>query len=219
MFDLLFSALLAEKKKEDTDQRLITMPSVGGPVYQPTTVAYEPRSGGNGLSGGVIGIGSGVGGGGLHFLGPVSASLGVDSPLRIFRKPRPQLAFLFCAILVLITGLAMVVSSLLDWKDTTTPVSFEINEHKSTETVLTNPDVIQEHTTQTKSLDDPLADHNLPLGVLLGGIFFVVLGIIGLGKNAKLSYLLHTLILFVYCRHLLENVRLASNLRMFLSIL
>lgn len=165
------------------------MPSVGGPVYQPTTVAYEPRSGGNGLSagglgGGVIGIGSGVGGGGLHFLGPVSASLGVDSPLRMFRKPRPQLAFLFCVVLVLITGLAMVVSSLVDWKDTAAPVSYEVNEHKTTETIITNPDVVQEHTTQTKSLDDPLADHNLPLGVLLGGIFFLVLGTIGLGKKA-----------------------------------
>lgn len=163
------------------------MPLGGGPVYQPTTVSYEPRSGGNGLAsgglgGGLGGVGAGgVGGGGLHFLGPVSSNLGVDSPLRMLRKPRPQLAFLFCVILVLITGLAMVVSSLVDWMDTVSPFD-TINDHKNTE-IVTHSEVTQEHTTQTKARDDPLADQNLPLGVLLGGIFLLILGVIGMGKE------------------------------------
>lgn len=138
------------------------MPSCGGPVYQPTTVSYEPRSGG----------GNGTGGG-LGFLGPAS-SIGVDSPLRIFRKPKPQLALLLFSLISLAAGIAMLASGAADWIEDS-----EIVRQQQQQALIeqTTDDEVSE--TQTEAVN-PFV--NIPLGLLLGGVFMSCLGIAGMGK-------------------------------------
>lgn len=71
------------------------MPSCGGPVYQPTTVSYGPRSGsGNSTVGG------------LRFLRPASSA---ESSLRLFRQRKFQIALLLIALLSLAAGISMLV--------------------------------------------------------------------------------------------------------------
>lgn len=133
------------------------MPSCGGPVYQPTTVSYEPRSGGGNGSGG-----------GLGFLGPAS-SIGVDSPLRIFRKPKPQLALLLFALISLAAGIAMLASGAADW--------IEDQQQQQVPIEQTTDDEVSE--TQTEAMSPCV---NIPLGILLGGVFMTCLGIVGMGE-------------------------------------
>ena len=136
------------------------MPSCGGPVYQPTTVSYEPRSGaGNGS------------GGGLGLLGPAS-SIGIDSPLRIFRKPKPQLALLLLALIFLAAGIAMLASGTTDYIE-----SQEFLTQQQAPLQQNSDDEISE--TQTEVVNPCV---NIPLGILLGGVFLTCLGMFGMGK-------------------------------------
>lgn len=138
------------------------MPSCGGPVYQPTTVSYEPRSGGGNGSGG-----------GLGFLGPAS-SIGVDSPLRIFRKPKPQVALLLFALISLAAGVAMLASGTADWLE---DQEYVRQQQQQTPPENTTDDEVSE--TQTEAVN-PCVE--IPLGILLGGVFMTCLGIVGMGK-------------------------------------
>ena len=75
------------------------MPSCGSPVYQPTTVSYEPRSGSGNNGGG--------GGAGLGLLGGATS---LDSPFRVFRKRRSQICLLLFSLACLLIGLVMIIS-------------------------------------------------------------------------------------------------------------
>lgn len=149
------------------------MPSCGGPVYQPTTVSYEPRSS--------SGNGSG-GGNGLGFLGPAS-SLGVDSPLRIFRKPKPQVALLLFGLLSLAAGVAMLASGYVDWIEDQEYVKQLKEQTPATVTEdsikANSADSNEEQETQTEAVN-PCVE--IPLGILLGGVFMTCLGIAAMGK-------------------------------------
>ncbi|KAI8122697.1 hypothetical protein FF38_09076 [Lucilia cuprina] len=143
------------------------MPSCGGPVYQPTTVSYEPRSGGGNGSGG-----------GLGFLGPAS-SIGVDSPLRIFRKPKPQLALILFALISLAAGIAMLASGAADWIE---DQEFVRQQQQQLPIEQTTDDEVSE--TQTEAVTPCV---NIPLGILLGGVFMTCLGIVGMGLYLKVA--------------------------------
>uniref|UniRef100_A0A1B0A2Y6 Uncharacterized protein n=1 Tax=Glossina pallidipes TaxID=7398 RepID=A0A1B0A2Y6_GLOPL len=134
------------------------MPSCGGPVYQPTTVSYEPRTTGNGV------------GGGLGFLAPAS-SLGVNSPLRLLRKPRSQLALLVFALLSLSAGLAMLASGAADWVESQGYMKSQLDKP------VGNTNISSEHDTHLEVIN-PCPD--IPLGMLLGGVFLICLGLVGL---------------------------------------
>ena len=141
------------------------MPSCGGPVYQPTTVSYEPRSGaGNGS------------GGGLGLLGPAS-SIGIDSPLRIFRKPKPQLALLLLALIFLAAGIAMLASGATDYIESQ---EFLKQQEQQAPLEQNSDDEISE--TQTEVVNPCV---NIPLGILLGGVLLTCLGMFGMGKLVK----------------------------------
>lgn len=141
------------------------MPSCGGPVYQPTTVSYEPRSGAGNSSGG-----------GLGFLGPPS-SIGIDSPLRIFRKPKPQLALLLFSLVSLAAGIAMLASGATDWLESR---EFVRQQQQQAPVEQNSDDEISE--TQTEAVN-PCA--NIPLGILLGGVFMSCLGLLGMGRIVR----------------------------------
>lgn len=147
------------------------MPSCGGPVYQPTTVSYEPRSGG----------GNGTGGG-LGFLGPAS-SIGVNSPLRIFRKSKPQLALLLFALISLAAGIAMLASGAADWIEDQEFVRQQQQQAPVVEQTTTSDDDTSE--THTEAVNPCV---NIPLGILLGGVFMTCLGLAGMGKLYDLIF-------------------------------
>uniref|UniRef100_A0A1I8MAY7 Uncharacterized protein n=1 Tax=Musca domestica TaxID=7370 RepID=A0A1I8MAY7_MUSDO len=155
------------------------MPSCGGPVYQPTTVSYEPRSSsGNGS------------GGGMGFLGPAS-SMGVDSPLRIFRKPKPQVALLLFALIALAAGVAMLASGYVDWiedqeyvrqlKEQTPPV----NAVENTKTDSAEQQTEESSTSETHEAVNPCVE--IPLGIILGGVFMTCLGLAAMGVYLKVA--------------------------------
>ncbi|XP_075155870.1 uncharacterized protein LOC142229216 [Haematobia irritans] len=142
------------------------MPSCGGPVYQPTTVSYEPRSNsGNGS------------GGGLGFLGPASS---IDSPLRIFRKPKPQVALLLFALISLAAGIAMLASGWLDWIE-----DQEYERQLKEQTPTTSSGEQEEVTSETQT--EAVSCVEIPLGIILGGVFMTCLGIAALGVYLKVA--------------------------------
>uniref|UniRef100_A0A6B2ECG9 Uncharacterized protein n=1 Tax=Phlebotomus kandelakii TaxID=1109342 RepID=A0A6B2ECG9_9DIPT len=65
-----------------------------GPVYQPTTVSYEPRPGG------------------------LLAQTTSVSPLRMLKKPLPQALLLFVALLFVAAGVTMIANGAADFEDT-----------------------------------------------------------------------------------------------------
>lgn len=153
------------------------MPSCGGPVYQPTTVSYEPRSGsGNGS------------GGGLGFLGPAS-SLGVDSPLRVFRKPKPQLALLLFALIALAAGIAMLASGTADWLEEQEYVK-QLQEQTPIENANTGSGE-EDGDGGASETHTEIANQcvEIPLGILLGGVFMTCLGIAAMGMLYGFAYL------------------------------
>lgn len=122
------------------------MPSGGGPVYQPTTVSYEPRPGG------ILG----------------QSSVG-DSPLKVLRKPKPQVALLVFALISLAAGVAMIASGTADFVDSNAEYVQEEEEERGT----------------TESVENTYVE--LPLGVIIGGVVMTLMGFIAVGKQKSLS--------------------------------
>ncbi|XP_037936825.1 uncharacterized protein LOC119670584 [Teleopsis dalmanni] len=111
-------------------------------VYQPTTVSYETRNGS----------------GPLGLLGPTSS---VDSPLRVFRKPRPQVALLVFGVISLAAGIAMLTSSIADW--------MEGDEYDTTQS------------------ENDISTCEPSLGLLLGGVFMSCVGFTAIGMYIKVA--------------------------------
>lgn len=113
------------------------MPS-GGPVYQPTTVSYETRPGG--------------------LLGQTSAV----SPMKVLKKPMPQVALLLFALISIAAGVAMIASGAADFADS--------EEHK-----------------QELGIETVETSEGIDIGVVTGGIFMTIIGFCLIGLYIKVA--------------------------------
>lgn len=113
------------------------MPS-GGPVYQPTTVSYETRPGG------------------------LLAQTASVSPLKILKKPMPQITLLIFALLSIAAGIAMIANGAADYADT--------EEHKEELDIKTSE--------TTEGID---------IGVVVGGVFLTIIGFCLIGLYIKVA--------------------------------
>lgn len=133
------------------------MPSCG-PVYQPTTV---PRSGSS----------AGVGG----FLGPASS---VNSPLRIFRRPKLQLCLLLFSLIALAAGVAMLASGTADWIDDQEYVKQHAAKLPIEEPGVNSSGNEESSETRTEAIQPQVG---IPLGILLAGVVITTLGLVAMG--------------------------------------
>lgn len=113
------------------------MPS-SGPVYQPTTVSYETRTGG------------------------LLAQTASVSPMKVLRKPIPQIALLIFSLLSIAAGIAMIANGAADYADT--------EEHK-----------------EELGVDTSETAEGFDIGVVIGGVFMTLIGFCLIGLYIKVA--------------------------------
>uniref|UniRef100_A0A0K8TL50 Putative conserved plasma membrane protein n=1 Tax=Tabanus bromius TaxID=304241 RepID=A0A0K8TL50_TABBR len=113
------------------------MPS-GGSVYQPTTVSYETRAGG------------------------LLAQTATTSPLKLLKKPIPQIALLILSLLLIAGGVIMIAKGAEDYAET--------EEHKG------ELDVNASETAE-----------GIDIGVVIGGVFLTIFGFCLVGLYIKVA--------------------------------
>lgn len=113
------------------------MPS-GGPVYQPTTVSYENRPSG--------------------FLAQTASV----SPMKVLKRPLPQIGLLIFALLSIAAGIAMIANGAADYAET--------EEHKLE---------LSEDGNNIRTAEE------VDIGVVVGGVFMTIMGfcLLGLKEN------------------------------------
>lgn len=100
---------------------------VSGPVYQPTTVSYESRPTG------------------------LLAQTASVSPMKVLKKPMPQIALLIFSLLSIAVGVTMIANGAADYADT--------EAHK---------DELEIDTKET--------NEGIDIGVVVGGILMTIIG-------------------------------------------